>query len=87
MTLSELKKAYQAGRLAKPAYIDAMNENHRLLHDYARYIEGTDIAGIEISGGFGPLAGKIFRVGIMGPLATEAGVAMFLNAFKTVLGK
>lgn len=50
MTLAELRKAYEAGRLAKPAYIDAMNDNHRLLHDYARYIEGTDIARIEISG-------------------------------------
>ncbi len=49
MTLFELKKAYKAGRLAKPAYIDAMNEQHRLLHDYAAYIEGTDIGGIEIS--------------------------------------
>jgi alanine-glyoxylate transaminase/serine-glyoxylate transaminase/serine-pyruvate transaminase len=34
--------------------------------------------GIEIAGGFGPLAGKIFRVGIMGPLATDEGVDRFL---------
>jgi len=34
--------------------------------------------GIEIMGGFGPLAGKIFRVGIMGPLATDEGVDRFL---------
>jgi alanine-glyoxylate transaminase/serine-glyoxylate transaminase/serine-pyruvate transaminase len=38
--------------------------------------------GIEISGGFGPLAGKIFRVGIMGPLADEAGVNHFLSCFE-----
>jgi alanine-glyoxylate transaminase/serine-glyoxylate transaminase/serine-pyruvate transaminase len=34
--------------------------------------------GIEIAGGFGPLAGKIFRIGIMGPLATDGGVDRFL---------
>jgi len=37
--------------------------------------------GIEIAGGFGPLAGKIFRIGIMGPLATEEGVDRFLAKF------
>jgi len=41
--------------------------------------------GIEISGGFGPLAGKIFRVGIMGPLATEEGVNHFLECFADAL--
>jgi alanine-glyoxylate transaminase/serine-glyoxylate transaminase/serine-pyruvate transaminase len=37
--------------------------------------------GIEIAGGFGPLAGKIFRIGIMGPLATDGGVDRFLAKF------
>jgi alanine-glyoxylate transaminase/serine-glyoxylate transaminase/serine-pyruvate transaminase len=37
--------------------------------------------GIEIAGGFGPLAGKIFRIGIMGPLATDEGVDRFLAKF------
>ena len=41
--------------------------------------------GIEISGGFGPLAGKIFRIGIMGPLATEENVEMFLGRFAEAL--
>ena len=44
-----------------------------------------DRHGIEIAGGFGPLAGKIFRIGIMGPLATESSVDMFLSAFKEAL--
>jgi alanine-glyoxylate transaminase/serine-glyoxylate transaminase/serine-pyruvate transaminase len=35
--------------------------------------------GIEIAGGFGPLAGKVFRVGIMGPLATEDHVSALLK--------
>lgn len=40
-----------------------------------------DKHGIEIAGGFGPLAGKIFRIGIMGPLATDEGVDRFLAKF------
>src|SRR6202522_1503365 len=42
-------------------------------------------AGIEIAGGFGPLAGKIFRIGVMGPLATEDNVQFFLKEFKRAL--
>ena len=34
--------------------------------------------GIEIAGGFGPLAGKIFRIGVMGPLATKEHVHEFV---------
>ena len=57
--------------------------------------EGTDDAkvrkilleeqGIEIAGGFGPLAGKIFRVGIMGPFANDNGVRSFLRQFDKAL--
>jgi alanine-glyoxylate transaminase/serine-glyoxylate transaminase/serine-pyruvate transaminase len=41
--------------------------------------------GIEIAGGFGPLAGKIFRIGIMGPLATTEGLDLFFGAFERCL--
>jgi alanine-glyoxylate transaminase / serine-glyoxylate transaminase / serine-pyruvate transaminase len=44
-----------------------------------------DEAAIEIAGGFGPLAGKIFRIGVMGPLATEDNVQFFLKEFKKAL--
>jgi alanine-glyoxylate transaminase / serine-glyoxylate transaminase / serine-pyruvate transaminase len=47
-----------------------------------RLLEGP---GIEIAGGFGPLAGKIFRIGIMGPLATEDNVRFLLKEFRTAL--
>jgi alanine-glyoxylate transaminase/serine-glyoxylate transaminase/serine-pyruvate transaminase len=43
--------------------------------------------GIEIAGGFGPLAGKVFRIGIMGPLATEGNVQFFLKEFKKILSE
>lgn len=60
-----------------PEGVDDLATRKQLLNDY----------GIEISGGFGPLAGKIFRVGIMGPLATDEKLAFFFDAFKKVLGK
>lgn len=44
-----------------------------------------DGPGIEIAGGFGPLAGKVFRIGVMGPLATEENVQFFLGEFKKAL--
>jgi alanine-glyoxylate transaminase/serine-glyoxylate transaminase/serine-pyruvate transaminase len=44
-----------------------------------------DEPGIEIAGGFGPLAGKIFRIGVMGPLATEEKVHFFLKEFSKAL--
>jgi alanine-glyoxylate transaminase/serine-glyoxylate transaminase/serine-pyruvate transaminase len=44
-----------------------------------------DEAGIEIAGGFGPLAGKVFRIGVMGPLATEENVRFFLKEFSKAL--
>ena len=44
-----------------------------------------DGPGIEIAGGFGPLAGKVFRIGVMGPLATEDNVQFFLKEFKSGL--
>jgi alanine-glyoxylate transaminase/serine-glyoxylate transaminase/serine-pyruvate transaminase len=50
-----------------------------------RYLLDRD--GIEIAGGFGPLAGKVFRIGLMGPLATADGVDSFLGAFARALSE
>ena len=44
-----------------------------------------DEPGIEIAGGFGPLAGKVFRIGVMGPLAIEDNVQFFLKEFRKML--
>jgi alanine-glyoxylate transaminase / serine-glyoxylate transaminase / serine-pyruvate transaminase len=41
--------------------------------------------GIEIAGGFGQLAGKIFRVGVMGPLARQEHVHDFVACFGEAL--
>ena len=59
-----------------PKGVDEAKVRKRLLDD----------PGIEIAGGFGPLAGKIFRIGVMGPLATEENVQFFLKEFKKALG-
>ncbi len=37
---------------------------------------------IEVGAGFGPLAGKIFRIGLMGPLASGEGLDLFFGAFE-----
>jgi alanine-glyoxylate transaminase/serine-glyoxylate transaminase/serine-pyruvate transaminase len=69
---------------------------HRLPNlNTVRVPEGVDDAlvrrtllaehGIEIGGGFGPLAGKIFRIGLMGPLATPDGLDLFFGAFEASL--
>jgi alanine-glyoxylate transaminase/serine-glyoxylate transaminase/serine-pyruvate transaminase len=47
-----------------------------------RLLESNDI---EILGGFGPLAGKVFRVGIMGPLATEENVLLLVESMEKAL--
>jgi len=44
-----------------------------------------DKHAIEIAGGFGPLAGKILRIGLMGPLATPEHTDEFLGAFDETL--
>ncbi|MGM0669480.1 MAG: pyridoxal-phosphate-dependent aminotransferase family protein [Gemmatimonadota bacterium] len=48
----------------------------RLLEDY----------GIEIVGGFGPLKGKAWRIGLMGYSASERNVHYLLAALKEILG-
>jgi alanine-glyoxylate transaminase/serine-glyoxylate transaminase/serine-pyruvate transaminase len=42
--------------------------------------------GIEVGGGLGPLAGAIWRVGLMGETCREANVTLFLSALDELLG-
>ena len=46
-----------------------------------------DKHGIEISGGLGALAGKIWRVGLMGSGSTAENVAVFLDAMRRTLAE
>jgi alanine-glyoxylate transaminase / serine-glyoxylate transaminase / serine-pyruvate transaminase len=58
-----------------PAGVDDAKVRRRLMQEH----------GIEILGGFGPLAGKVFRVGLMGPLATGENVLFLLGAMENAL--
>ncbi len=66
------------------------DEGRRIPHlNTVRVPEGVDDAkarkrmldqhSIDIAGGFGPLAGKIFRIGVMGPLATQENVELLVD--------
>jgi alanine-glyoxylate transaminase/serine-glyoxylate transaminase/serine-pyruvate transaminase len=41
--------------------------------------------GIEIGGGLGDLAGRIWRVGLMGESSSRTSVFLFLSALETIL--
>jgi alanine-glyoxylate transaminase/serine-glyoxylate transaminase/serine-pyruvate transaminase len=53
-----------------PAHVNEAELRDRLMHKY----------GIEIAGGLGKLAGKILRIGTMGPLSTEEQAEFLLDA-------
>lgn len=58
-----------------PEGVDDGELRKRLLHNY----------GIEVLGGFGPLAGKILRVGLMGASSTRNNVILLLEALESSL--
>jgi len=69
MHVPELHRIPTLNTVCVPAGVDEAKVRKTLL----------DGPGIEIAGGFGPLAGKVFRIGVMGPLATEENVQFFLK--------
>lgn len=60
-----------------PDGVDDKSFRHSLLERY----------GIEIGGGLGPLAGKIWRIGLMGETCREENVLFFLGALDALLGR
>jgi alanine-glyoxylate transaminase/serine-glyoxylate transaminase/serine-pyruvate transaminase len=58
-----------------PEGIDDVKIRKRLLDEH----------GIEISGGFGPLAGKVFRIGLMGHSSSEENVLLILEWLEQAL--
>ncbi len=50
------------------------------LDDFAFRRRLLERHGIEIGGGLGPLAGKVWRVGLMGETCREENVKLFLRA-------
>ena len=60
-----------------PINVDEVMVRKTLLNEY----------GIEIGGGLGDLAGKIWRIGLMGESSTKANVVYLLEALKEILSK
>jgi alanine-glyoxylate transaminase/serine-glyoxylate transaminase/serine-pyruvate transaminase len=58
-----------------PDGVDEASVRRRLLEEF----------GIEIGAGLGPLAGRIWRVGLMGAGSTLSNILLFLSAFERVL--
>lgn len=58
-----------------PSGIDDSKVRNQLLEEF----------NIEIAGGFGPVKGKIWRVGLMGHCSQKPFVLLFLSAFEKVL--
>jgi alanine-glyoxylate transaminase/serine-glyoxylate transaminase/serine-pyruvate transaminase len=58
-----------------PAGVDDARVRGYLLEQY----------GMEIAGGFGPLAGKIFRIGTMGYGSTAENVMLILESLEAAL--
>jgi alanine-glyoxylate transaminase / serine-glyoxylate transaminase / serine-pyruvate transaminase len=75
MHVPEGQRIWTSNTVSVPAGIDDARVRKRLFDDQ----------GIEISGGFGPLAGKVFRIGVMGPLAPEENVDFLLRELKKAL--
>lgn len=60
-----------------PSGIDDVKVRNQLLDEF----------NIEIAGGFGPVKGKIWRVGLMGHCSQKANVLLLLAALEKVLGE
>jgi len=60
-----------------PPGVDALEIRQQLLNDY----------NLEIAGGFGPLAGKIWRIGLMGFSSRRENVLLLLAALREILKK
>jgi alanine-glyoxylate transaminase / serine-glyoxylate transaminase / serine-pyruvate transaminase len=58
-----------------PPGVDDLSIRNRLLEDY----------NIEIAGGFGPLKGKVWRVGLMGYSSRRENITLLLAALESIL--
>lgn len=75
MKVDELFRLPMLNAVLCPNGIDEAKIRARLLNEFK----------IEIGGGLGPLAGKIWRIGLMGHTARPENVERFIGALKTIL--
>jgi alanine-glyoxylate transaminase/serine-glyoxylate transaminase/serine-pyruvate transaminase len=71
----ERERLWTLNAVRVPAGIDEAQVRQRLLREF----------NIEIGAGLGPLAGKIWRVGLMGASSTPALLVLFLGALEHIL--
>jgi alanine-glyoxylate transaminase/serine-glyoxylate transaminase/serine-pyruvate transaminase len=71
------ERLWSLNAVVVPDGVDEASVRRRLLQEY----------DIEIGAGLGPLAGRIWRVGLMGSGSTVANVALFLAAMKAILAR
>jgi FkbM family methyltransferase len=50
-TLKNIQESYKNGKITKPEYIERMHEVHRMIFQYAAFLQGTDIERLEIADG------------------------------------
>jgi alanine-glyoxylate transaminase/serine-glyoxylate transaminase/serine-pyruvate transaminase len=75
MHVAEGKRLWVLNTPRVPEGVDDLKVRKRLLEDQ----------GIEILGGFGPLAGKVFRIGLMGEGSTRENVFLLLDSLAAAL--
>jgi len=71
----EHERLWTLNAVRVPDGVDEAAVRKRLLEEF----------GIEVGAGLGPLAGKIWRVGLMGAGSTLSNILLFLSAFERVL--
>ncbi|NUR55144.1 MAG: alanine--glyoxylate aminotransferase family protein, partial [Acidobacteria bacterium] len=71
----EGERLWSLNAVVVPDGVDEAAIRQRILNDF----------NIEIGAGLGPLAGRIWRVGLMGSGSTITNVLLFLNALKRAL--
>lgn len=72
---TESDRIWHVSAILPPAGVNEAELRERLMED----------KGIEIAGGLGKLAGKILRIGTMGPLATEDNIDVLLTSIAGAL--
>ncbi|MEW6263319.1 MAG: alanine--glyoxylate aminotransferase family protein [Thermodesulfobacteriota bacterium] len=75
MLVPEAERLPMLNAVRIPEGVDDLKIRRALLNEY----------GLEIGGGLGPLAGKIWRVGLMGYSSNRRNVFIFLSALETLL--
>jgi alanine-glyoxylate transaminase/serine-glyoxylate transaminase/serine-pyruvate transaminase len=76
LAVAEAIRLPQLNAVRVPAGIDEAQVRRRLLEEH----------GLEIGGGLGALAGKVWRIGLMGHACNRRNVLLCLGALEAVLG-